>query len=75
MKYLGATTTYETETVSIDQLLSTAPSGYVELYFALNVTSFIKIYNFFILLGLIMYSIQLVNINTVYVNSCVVLVV
>jgi len=27
MKYLGATTTYETETVSIDQLLSTAPSG------------------------------------------------
>ncbi|KAL5237856.1 hypothetical protein ACI65C_005266 [Semiaphis heraclei] len=28
MKYLGATTTYETETVSIDQLLSTAPNGY-----------------------------------------------
>jgi hypothetical protein len=27
MKYLGATTTYETESSSIDQLLSTAPSG------------------------------------------------
>lgn len=27
MKYLGATNTYETEVVSIDQLLSNAPSG------------------------------------------------
>lgn len=27
MQYLGATTTYETESFSIDQLLSTAPSG------------------------------------------------
>lgn len=27
MKYFGATTTYETESFSIDQLLSAAPSG------------------------------------------------